>query len=787
MINGRAPGNVSGAADLWTLKTGRLMSMNRYVLRFFWIFLCAALLTLGCEEAGTSPAADEGGAYGAGSYPGSAAAAEASSEVIAEESEADAAVIAAARRITEGEFEASEEILSGSQYLGDPRLARLLEIVNRYEMIRSRRERHEDKTYAEYYAEYEAIAAKGMPEDPNATGEAVSAVLKVRDYADQSQEASLMSSDFVAALTDLLNEKAKGYEQSGEWVDAYASGYYLLKLLYPKDQEIKAAAERMTDLMILENSLKDNSCETSAERHEGIKPSMFTRSVRALDVHYVGDVDYEQMLNKALEQMRLLGMVLEYSGEDIAYSVEADSVRRWREEIARIDMDRGQENPVVTRDVFVDYFYRVLDLGREIRGLPEEVVIAQYSQAAFGALDPHTTLVWPWEVRDFQKNIMQEFTGIGIEISKITGELKVVSLLPDTPAYVSGLDADDVIVKIDGEEVTEEMSIQCAVSKITGKAGTDVRLTVRRAETGEIRDIEITRARIIVPTIKGWRRLDDGLWDYMIDPENGIGYARITNFTNSTSDDLEEVLDSLEENGMQGFILDLRYNTGGLLSSAADVADKFIERGLIVRSQPKWERGTYERATPEGTHPNYPMVILINGGSASASEIVAGALQDAKYRRATLVGERTFGKGSVQTITPYSGDGSQLKYTMAFYHLPSDQRVESRYLMERQGREDWGIEPDVEVKLKPSEVREMLDIQRANEILAKADHEEAGGKPLERHSREETISADPQLQVAMLVLQSKLVATGVDVSVNVPIEVELADAKEDEVVGVVTE
>ncbi len=766
------------------------MGMNRYVIRLFGLLLCTAVVFFGCEEAGTVPPAGEPSS----SLPESSGGGEAvvvqeatvPDESLVEESEADAAVKAAAKRITEGEFDATEEILSNSRYLADPRLERLVEIVDRYEAIRADREAFEDKTYEEHYAEYQEIAAKGAATEPNEIGEAVSAVLKVRDYADAAQEEALMADDFVVELTKTLESKAAEYEQSGEWVDAYATGYYLLKLLYPKKAEYKDNAERMTDLMILENSLKDNSCETSAERHEGIKASMFTRSVRALDVHYVGDVDYEQMLNKSLERMRLLGLVLEHSGDEIAYSVDPEGAKKWRAEIARIDMDRGQENPVVTRDVFIDYFYRVLDLGREIKGLGEEVVVSQFAQAAFSALDPHTTLVWPWEVRDFQKNIMQEFTGIGIEISKITGELKVVSLLPDTPAYVSGLDAEDVITKIDGEEVTEEMSIQCAVSKITGKAGTKVLLTVRRAETGDLEDIEITRARIIVPTIKGWRRLDDGLWDHMIDPENKIGYARITNFTNTTSDDLERVLDDLEQDGMQGFILDLRYNTGGLLNSAADVADKFIEKGLIVRSQPKWERGTYERARAEGTHPNYPMVILINGGSASASEIVAGALQDAKYRRATLVGERTFGKGSVQTITPYSGDGSQLKYTMAFYHLPSDQRVESRYLMERQGREDWGIEPDVEVKLKPTEVREMLDIQRANEILARADHEEAGGKPLERHSLEETITSDPQLQVAILVLQGKLVATGVDVSVNVPVDVEAADA-EPEVAGAVAE
>ncbi|MCD6392580.1 MAG: hypothetical protein J7M40_03645, partial [Planctomycetes bacterium] len=155
---------------------------------------------------------------------------------------------------------------------------------------------------------------------------------------------------------------------------------------------------------------------------------------------------------------------------------------------------------------------------------------------------------------------------------------------------------------------------------------------------------------------------------------------------------------------------------------------------------------------------NYPLVVLINGQSASASEIVAGALQDEKFKRATLVGTRSYGKGSVQVVTPYTGGDSQLKYTMAYYHLPSGQRVKNRYKMEKEGRKDWGIEPDIEVELNMNELREMIDVQRANEVLAKADHNT--DKPLKRHSWRETLQADKQLAVALLAVKSKMIQAG---------------------------
>jgi len=260
--------------------------------------------------------------------------------------------------------------------------------------------------------------------------------------------------------------------------------------------------------------------------------------------------------------------------------------------------------------------------------------------------------------------------------------------------------------------------------------------------------------------VRGWQRTAEGKWLYMVDEADKIGYVRITSFSGETASDLEAVLRELESDGLRALIMDLRFNTGGLLDSAVDICDKFVSEGLIVRTQPK-DNGipSYEYAHKRGTHPNYPLVILTNSGSASASEIVAGALSDPVHERAVLVGTRTHGKGSVQGITYYPGGGAQLKYTMAHYHLPSGQRVKSRDEVEKEGRKDWGVAPDVEVSLTSEELRQMLEVQRNNDVLAQI-HRDSGKGPASRRTIDETLRADPQLAVGLLVAKTKLIEAG---------------------------
>ena len=248
----------------------------------------------------------------------------------------------------------------------------------------------------------------------------------------------------------------------------------------------------------------------------------------------------------------------------------------------------------------------------------------------------------------------------------------------------------------------------------------------------------------------------------MIDPLNGIGYIRISNFVDKTADNLEEIIDELEKNNLKGLILDLRGNTGGLLISAVNIVDKFVSRGIILKSQPRLMVPSLWTAHQENTHPDYPIAILINGSSASASEIVAGALQDKLHKRALIVGSRSYGKGSVQEITDFTGNGSQFKFTTAFYYLPSGQPVKNRYLVEKQGGDDWGITPDIEVELRPDEIEEIYKLKTANEMVTSND---SGNS--ERYSAGDTLQSDPQLATALIAVKSKLISEGKGISFEV--------------------
>lgn len=675
-----------------------------------------------------------------------------------------------------GKFDSAGELIIQSGQ-SQSQLSQLEEIVQEYEKIGQRRHTAQEAAYQEQLAELEkyrdATDTNNICDvndirdinDVNNLSVALSVIAKASEFADDAKKDELFSTASVTRVFQKAAEMAAEYESKGKWLDAYISCYYWLQMADPNNEAYSDHAEKLLDKASVVASFEDSPCETSEQRYEGVKDEIFVQAVDALDVYYVTDIDYAQMATKAIKRCEMLADVLAvlFSQRAKAETPESsfvpphpEKLAAWSAALAGLSDQIEQSGAGFTKDMFLEIFEKILALNDASTELPREVVIAQFVEAAFSALDPYTVLIWPKQMDDFEKLMTNEFTGIGIEISKPKGLLTVSSLLTDTPAYKSGLDAGDVIEAVDGIE-TKDMSLICAVRKITGPKGTKVTLTIRRPGEEKTRDIIITRDRIIVPTIRGWQRDEAGKWLYMIDQQNKIGYVRITSFSAETASHFEEVLEQLEKVDLKGLILDLRFNTGGLLESAVAVANKFINEGLIVKTQPGFGRiPTYEMARKRGTHPDYPLVILIDSSSASASEIVAGALADEKYNRAILVGERTHGKGSVQSIRNYPRGNAQLKYTMAHYHLPSGQRVKSRDEMEKQDRKDWGIAPDIEVKLRSDELREMLSVQRDNDVLVQANRHE-GGMALKRHTAEETLAADPQLAIAVLTVRTKLI------------------------------
>ena len=681
-------------------------------------------------------------------------------------------------KICQGDMTAAGQLLEQKE--NSEAVVQLKTLLRQYDQLQGYRDQQKQQAYQEQLDELdelkERIGSNTIP-DVNDIDDVMLSVVRAREFANEQQKEQLLDDPFIQEILLQMQQRADEYEQQGKWLDAYVHNYRWLTALHEDNSDYKDKAEELTELATIELSLKDSSCgESAVERHEDIKPEMFLRALNLLDNNYVTVVDFGEMAKQGQERCRLLGRVLERTTEDLAWEASEESIKEWISGLdsmqSQVEQDIAEQQPM-KMETLAGIFEDILTLNSITLKLPMEVVVAQFTEASFAALDPFTTLVWPWNIRDFEKSMTQQFTGIGVEISKQTGILRVASLLPDTPAYKAGLDADDEILAVDGEP-TKEMTIYCAVDKITGPKGTKVVLTIHRPSTDETKDYTITRDKIVVDPLRGWTRNTEGRWGYMIDPDNGIGYVRLMQFTENSGPDIDAALKKMEKEGLAGLVLDLRFNSGGYLQAAADVVDLFVEKGIIVKSNPRHGFATYEIAHSSGTHPNYPLVVIINGFSASASEIVAGALQDTEHQRATIVGQRSYGKGSVQVITPYTGDGSQMKYTMAYYHLPSDQRVKNRYQIEKLGRKDWGIAPDFEVEIFSNEMKKMADIQRDNDVLFQNGHTE-NGEQEKRHSLKETLQADPQLSIAMMVIRSQLAAAGKELVLKENVYSEMAE------------
>ncbi|MDX5371628.1 MAG: S41 family peptidase [Pseudomonadaceae bacterium] len=288
-------------------------------------------------------------------------------------------------------------------------------------------------------------------------------------------------------------------------------------------------------------------------------------------------------------------------------------------------------------------------------------------------LDPHSAYLEPEDFAELQESTSGEFGGLGIEVGTEDGFIKVVSPIDDTPASKAGIQPGDLIVKIDGQP-TKGLSLMEAVDKMRGKAGSKISLTLVR-EGGRPFDVELTRAVIKVKSVKS-QMLDDG-----------YGLIRITQFQINTGEEVGKALAKLrKDNGkkLRGLVLDLRNNPGGVLQAAVEVSDHFLKKGLIVYTEGRIANSELRfNADPADASEGVPLVVLINGGSASASEIVAGALQD--HKRAVLMGTDSFGKGSVQTVLPLNNDRA-LKLTTALYFTPNGRSIQAQ-----------GIVPDIEV------------------------------------------------------------------------------------------
>lgn len=342
--------------------------------------------------------------------------------------------------------------------------------------------------------------------------------------------------------------------------------------------------------------------------------------------------------------------------------------------------------------IFGDIFERVR--ANYVEAPNEADLVKDAINGMLTSLDPHSSYLDPEDAQDMQTQTRGEFGGLGIEVTMENELVKVVAPMFGTPAEDAGILAGDLISKIDGTEV-RGMTLQDAVELMRGPVNTPIVLEVLREGRTEPLEVTIIRDIIKVQAVK-WRLEDD------------IGYLRVTTFSQQTYDDLREGIEKVQEEAgdteLQGYVLDLRLNPGGLLDQAINVSDAFLEEGLIVSTRGRDENDSRRFSARAGDLVDgKPMVVLINGGSASASEIVAGALQD--HRRATVVGSRSFGKGSVQTIISL-GDAGALRLTTALYYTPAGVSIQGK-----------GITPDIEVDQTLPEELQGRDLTRGESDL----------------------------------------------------------------------
>jgi carboxyl-terminal processing protease len=374
-------------------------------------------------------------------------------------------------------------------------------------------------------------------------------------------------------------------------------------------------------------------------------------------------------------------------------------------------------------NLFGDVFERVR--ADYVEDIPDQELIEAAISGMLTSLDPHSNYLNAKSFRDMRVQTRGQFGGLGIEVTMENGLVKVVSPIDDTPAFRAGIEPGDLVSHLDGEPVMG-LTLADAVEKMRGRVGSDIKLTIRR-EGREPFDVTITRAIIKIKSVRS--RL-----------EGKVGYLRVTSFSEQTDKGVKKAMKKLfDEAGgtLDGLVFDLRNNPGGLLDQAVAVTDAFLEKGEIVSTRTRKSEETQRfNARPGDLGKGLPMVVLINGGSASASEIVAGALQD--HGRAVILGTKSFGKGSVQTIIPLSGHGA-MRLTTARYYTPSGRSIQA-----------VGIEPDIIAKQVKLEEVDQPEGRRESDLRGalKNDNGEKDSKP-----EKTVVRRDYQLERALDLLR----------------------------------
>jgi carboxyl-terminal processing protease len=425
--------------------------------------------------------------------------------------------------------------------------------------------------------------------------------------------------------------------------------------------------------------------------------------------------------------------------------------------------------------LFVDAVEKVQ--SHYVRPVTRRELLESAIEGMLQNLDPHSSFFNTTQQRVLRRQIEGRLEGIGVQvdIDPETARLRVIAPMPGTPAYDAGILAGDQITEIDGQSA-EGMSPDKAAEVLRGRPGTEVKLTVVHEGSDEPATLTMNRAIIELPSVLGDRRKPDDRWDFMLDKDKKIGYLRITTFMQNTAEELKAALDQLKEEGATGLIIDLRDNPGGMLSSVVEICDLFLPGGEIVSTKGRNTLPKRYEARKDAPYEDLPLVVLINQYSASASEIFAAAMQD--HKRAAVVGQRSYGKGSVQNLIELEGGNSVLKLTVASYYRPSGENIHR--FPNSKPTDKWGVSPDagMEVKLVNRDFRRWFDSRRERDretmakgqrrpAAAKAEATKSNGAPAPDAKKDQPKAktngtrrafVDPQLDKALEVIRARIAA-----------------------------
>ncbi|MBU0638398.1 MAG: S41 family peptidase [Planctomycetes bacterium] len=639
---------------------------------------------------------------------------------------ADDKLTAAYGAILRGDYATGREVLArlSAERAGDAQVARAEGWLESFNRIVVERDQLRAQTFDWNVEHAKAALAEGK------TYLALSFAAQAASYA--PNEIEYASEPWIEDLSVEALVQARRHERADEWTKAH-SYYALLERIHEDSQDIKDLRERALRHARLSILYEDE--DALQRRIRDVDWNLLSTAIRLINRNYWEKPDFARMADGALDNLEALcGTTKLYGFMD---GVANPDLREFFLKKLEERRDKFRHDKSFGYKDLIRLYREIATINAESIALPEGLLVIEFVEGAAQQLDDYTAVIWPADAVEFDKLMMGGFEGVGIQLGldEYTGRLKVVTPLESSPALEAGIQAGDLIIAVDGES-TKDWDTDDAVRNIMGPAGSEVILTIYRPSRGKRIDYPLNRRQIRLRTVRGVSRVpgsNGNDWNYMLDEEQGIAYIRLTGFNPDSSKELSDALQKARAAGMKALVLDLRFNPGGLLDVAVETVSTFLKNGEIVSTSGRRDSAQRLSVNTDSSlvrFPDLPLVVLANEYSASASEILAGALQD--HNRAVVLGERTFGKGSVQRVL-LMGQQARLKLTTALYYLPS-----GRTPHKAPNATQWGVDPDWDVKLTPKELRKIITRQNEEYIIHSAAEDD--GEELDKETRQQRLA-----------------------------------------------